>query len=395
MIERNGLQVHHLENAAETEPAYYMQQQQSLAKVLSPGRYQHGVSRNKLFDYTYGVRDLIICNRGIDEFVRWESEIKMLKVDLPGEAFRAVANESGAETVEIRSSTQFEDKRVDALVSAIQAEEEVGGISGRLYMDSIAQALASALVQLRGNLKRKLPRYHCGLTPIQLSRVKELVYGRIDREVSLLEMASAAGLSINYFNQMFRRTTGQAAAPVCLECARGTCKRSAQVAEPASDRCCNELWLSNSPAFCKSLPVGLRCDTNGLSEIARGSRLSRSAVHSPWSVASGDAGKLNRKRSTQTNTVRRLRQTSVKPKAPLCAQTFKLNAFQLLRFLIRKDHCYEYRSQHQSTRRTIFGFTSQTDPRSVGQRDAVRPAAKGERDAGSPYVPLRIQRQIQ
>jgi AraC family transcriptional regulator len=207
----NGLQLQHLESSIETEPTYYMQHQQSLAKVLSPGRYQHGVSRNKLFDYSYGAGELIVCNRGIDEFVRWNSEIQILKVDLPNEAFRAIAEEAGAESVEIRSSTKFEDKRVDALISAVQAEEEGGRLSGRLYMDSIAQALASALVQLRGNLKRGFLQYHCGLTATQLSRVKELVYGRIDQEISLQEMAGAAGLSTSYFNQMFRRSTGQAA----------------------------------------------------------------------------------------------------------------------------------------------------------------------------------------
>jgi AraC family transcriptional regulator len=211
MDAKNGLSLHHIASSLETEPTYYMQQQQSLAKVLTPCRYQHGVSRNKLFDYSYGAGEVIVCNRGIDEFVRWKSEIQILKVDLPDEAFRAIAEEAGAEAVEIRSSTKFQDKRVDALILAIQSEEEAGRLSGRLYMDSIAQALAATLVQLRGNLKRNLPQYHCGLTPTQLSRVKHLVYGRIDQEVSLQEMAGAAGLSASYFNQMFRRSTGQAA----------------------------------------------------------------------------------------------------------------------------------------------------------------------------------------
>lgn len=211
MDAKNGLQLQHLEICIETEPAYYMQQQQSLAKILSPGRYQHGVSRNKLVDYSYGAGEMIVCNRGIDEFVRWTSFIQILKIDLPDAAFRAVAEEAGAENVAIRSSTNFADKRVDSLISAIQAEEQGGGLSGRLYMDSVAQALASLLVQLRGNLKRNLPQYHCGLTPTQLSRVKQLVYGRIGQEISLQEMASAAGLSASYFNQMFRRSTGHAA----------------------------------------------------------------------------------------------------------------------------------------------------------------------------------------
>jgi AraC family transcriptional regulator len=211
MDAKTGLQLKYLRSSIETEPTYYMQHQQSLAKVLSPGRYKHGISRNKLFDYTYAAGDLIVCNRGIDEFVRWESEIQILKVDLPEDAFQAIAEEAGAEAVEIRSSTKFEDKRVEALLSAIQAEEEGGALSGRLYMDSIAQALASALVQLRGNLKRSLPHFHCGLTPTQLSRVKQVVYGRMQQEISLKQMADAAGLSTNYFNQMFRRSTGQAA----------------------------------------------------------------------------------------------------------------------------------------------------------------------------------------
>ena len=211
MIESNGLQLQHVKSGIAEEPAYYMQHQQSLAKVLSPGRYQHGVSRSKLIDYSYGAGELIICNRGIDEFVRWQTDIQILKVDLPDAAFRAIAEEAGAESVEIRSSTRFEDKRVVALISAVQAEEEAGNLLGRLFMDSVAQALASTLVQARGNLKRSLPRYHCGLTPAQLSRVKELVYSRVDQELSLGEMAGAAGLSTNYFNQMFRRSTGQAA----------------------------------------------------------------------------------------------------------------------------------------------------------------------------------------
>ena len=210
MNEENSLQLQHLESRMEADPTYYMQHQQSLAKVLSPGRYQHGVSRNKLIDYSYGVGELIVCNRGIDEFVRWNSAIKILKVDLPDAAFKAIAEEAGAESVEIRSSTRFEDKRVDALLVAVEAEEAGGNLLGRLYMDSIAQALASTLVHLRGNLKRSLPQYRCGLLPTQLSRVKEFIYARIDREISLAQLASVAGLSSSHFTQMFRRSTGHA-----------------------------------------------------------------------------------------------------------------------------------------------------------------------------------------
>ena len=99
---------------------------------------------------------------------------------------------------------------MEALLAAVQAEEAGGNLLGRLYMDSIAQALAATLVHLRGNLRRSLPQYRCGLLPTQLSRVKEFIYARIDREISLHQLAKIAGLSSSYFTQMFRRSTGQA-----------------------------------------------------------------------------------------------------------------------------------------------------------------------------------------
>ena len=48
MIAHTGLQLRHVESSIEEEPIYYVEHQQSLAKVISAGRYQHGLSRNNL-----------------------------------------------------------------------------------------------------------------------------------------------------------------------------------------------------------------------------------------------------------------------------------------------------------------------------------------------------------
>jgi AraC family transcriptional regulator len=90
--------------------------------------------------------------------------MRILKLDLPDQAFRATAEEAGAESVEIASSTNLKDERISALISAIETEREGGFLSGRLYMDSIAQALASVLTQVRGVLRKRLPVFRCGFS---------------------------------------------------------------------------------------------------------------------------------------------------------------------------------------------------------------------------------------
>jgi AraC family transcriptional regulator len=204
------LQVHHLFCDSVPEATFHMLPNQSLAKLLSPGRYEHGLRRSKLLNYSYVPGELIVCNRGIEEWVRWKSPLQILKLDLPDQAFRAIAEEAGAETIEIASSTNLKDERISSLISAIEMEKEGGFLSGRLYMDSVAQALASVLTQVRGVLRKPLRIFRCGLAPAQLAKVSEAIHSQLERDFSLPDMAAVAGLSTGYFSQMFRRSTGQA-----------------------------------------------------------------------------------------------------------------------------------------------------------------------------------------
>jgi len=135
MISR--LQTVHFSCQRESEARFYMQYGQSVSKILTPGRFEHGISQSRLLDYSYLPGDLIVCNRGIEEWVRWRSPIQILKIDLPDQAFQAIAQEAGADSIEIASSTDYKDERVAALISAFQAEHAAGFLSGSLFIDSI------------------------------------------------------------------------------------------------------------------------------------------------------------------------------------------------------------------------------------------------------------------
>jgi AraC family transcriptional regulator len=182
---------------------------QSLCKILTPGRLDHGLSQSRLLHYSYVPGDLIVCTRGIDLWINWKGPIEVLKIDLPDQPFQAIAQEAGADSIAIASSTNYKDGRIGALISAFQAEKDAGSLSGRIYLDSIAQALAAALVQSRGVLRRPLRDVKSRLSPTQVAKVTELVHSHFDRELSLAELAAAAGLSTSYFIQVFHRSTGQ------------------------------------------------------------------------------------------------------------------------------------------------------------------------------------------
>jgi AraC family transcriptional regulator len=79
----------------------------------------------------------------------------------------------------------------------------------RLFLDSIEQTIAGAPVNNYA-FRRPSPRiYRGGLTPARLRKVVELVRAEMEGDLSLEELADAAGLSITHFSQMFRQSTGQ------------------------------------------------------------------------------------------------------------------------------------------------------------------------------------------
>jgi len=119
------------------------------------------------------------------------------------------ANDGISGDLELRWTPKFADARLGALVAAVNAERVAGFPSGRLFLDSIEQALTVALVNNYG-ARRPAPR-KCrgGLTPARLRRVVELVQAELDGDLSLEELADAAGLSRTHFSRVFRQSAGQ------------------------------------------------------------------------------------------------------------------------------------------------------------------------------------------
>jgi hypothetical protein len=101
--------------------------------------------------------------------------------------------------VELRYSRKFADARLSAMVAAVRAEMIAGFPSGRLFLDSVEQAMAITLVKDHAVRHRPVQIYQGGLGAARLRRIKELVHAKMEDDLSLDEMAQSVGLSTAHF----------------------------------------------------------------------------------------------------------------------------------------------------------------------------------------------------
>jgi AraC family transcriptional regulator len=163
------------------------------------------VSRWKKFDYKVG--DLALCDRHVGEWVGLMN-VSHLQLGISDAALMACSDGAYGE-VELRPSRKFADPRLSAMVAAVHAEMVAGFPSGRLFLDSLEQAMAVTLVNGHAVRHRPVQIYRGGFGSARLRRIKELVQARMEDDLSLDDMAQSVGLSTAHFARMFRKSTGE------------------------------------------------------------------------------------------------------------------------------------------------------------------------------------------
>jgi AraC family transcriptional regulator len=104
------------------------------------------------------------------------------------------------------------DPRVEQLAGLIRAERDDGYPTGRLYLDSLATALAARLTAHQAS-----PRRPTGLPARRLHAVVDYVHAHLDRDLHLTELAAIAGFSPSHFKLLFKQATGTAVHRYVLE----------------------------------------------------------------------------------------------------------------------------------------------------------------------------------
>src|SRR5258707_3252128 len=195
--------------ASVTEPRMWVQHQPVLFMALRTGSVEIGLRRSEMMRLTFGAGEMCLVPRHFETWVRADDlHYLYLSVGVSDAALAAACDGTRGD-VELRRVESLVDARVGALAAAVNAERVAGFPRGRLFLDSVEQALAVALVNGYAVRDRSVQTYRGGLGSARLRRIKEFVDAKIEDQLTLCEMAQAVGLSTAYFSRMFRKSTGE------------------------------------------------------------------------------------------------------------------------------------------------------------------------------------------
>jgi AraC family transcriptional regulator len=113
--------------------------------------------------------------------------------------------------VEVRNRFQVRDAQIENVAWALKAEMEAGYPSGRLYLDSLAVALATRLVRAHSSAAPQAGARVGRIPDRKLRTVLAYIDENLSRDVPLAELAEVAGLSLTHFKRCFRESAGVSA----------------------------------------------------------------------------------------------------------------------------------------------------------------------------------------
>src|SRR5215469_4082894 len=198
------------------EPYLKVDRETVLALTLRPGSMEMGLRRSAIRRITFDAGLMGLCP---PQFEHWIGSCDMahMTMSISEAALIAASDEVGGK-VRLRAESELMDSRLRPLAMAVDVERTAGFPSGRLFLDSLEQALAIALVRGYAVRDRSLRTYRSGLGPARLRRVKEFIHAKIEDDLTLGDMAQSVGLSTAHFSEMFRKSTGETPHQFVLRC---------------------------------------------------------------------------------------------------------------------------------------------------------------------------------
>ena len=190
-----------------SEPYLQVQDEHVLGMMLRSGYIEVGLQRSAMRRVTFQAGEMGFFPRRMERWVGTGHQHRLL-LRISDAALRT-AREATRGAVELGHWCKMGDLRLAALVKAVNAERIAGFPSGRLFLDSIEQAIAAALVDAYRGQSRSVRSLRGGLGPARLRKIKKFVQAKVEDDLTLIEMAQAVDLSPAHFSRMFHKSTGE------------------------------------------------------------------------------------------------------------------------------------------------------------------------------------------
>jgi AraC family transcriptional regulator len=155
--------------------------------------------------------DISLTPAGLPRIVRWNQEADVLFISLEPKLIARAAHESiYADYVQLSESWGRPDPQIQHIGLALKAELETGGLAGRLYGESLANALAVHLLRRYSTNRCTIRDFHHALSADKLRQVTEYINDNLDRDLSLDAISGTIGMSPYHFARTFKQSVGLA-----------------------------------------------------------------------------------------------------------------------------------------------------------------------------------------
>jgi AraC family transcriptional regulator len=115
----------------------------------------------------------------------------------------------GSPQIELHRAYGVRTPQIEHLVRALVVEADRGNPSGLPFVEALMTAVSLQIVQQAGARTLRLARVRGGLSPAARTRVLEFIDARLEKRVSIEELAREADLSPSYFMRAFKQTVGR------------------------------------------------------------------------------------------------------------------------------------------------------------------------------------------
>jgi AraC family transcriptional regulator len=149
----------------------------------------------------------------------WDKDVEILIVTLKPTVVEKCATQlHDANQGKLIHCNGIVDSQIQYISLALEAEFLAGSPGGHFYSESLANALAVQLLKKYSVKEPKIYHYTNGLPKHKLRRAIEYINDNLSTEVSLHDLAASVGMSVYYFVEMFKHSTGYTPYQYVLRC---------------------------------------------------------------------------------------------------------------------------------------------------------------------------------
>ncbi|MEX0287021.1 MAG: helix-turn-helix domain-containing protein [Paracoccaceae bacterium] len=164
-----------------------------------------------LRDFTFEKHDVIVTPAGMRSGWRWHSRSDVIVVTLdPEKVARFAQIELGLllDAQQVRDVPQTSDPDLCAAAVMLRDALDADDMSSAVMFEAMSRVLLVKLLQRYGAVRVEKVAQSARLTSAQYHRVLAYIRARLDRSVSVDELAREAGMSASHFSRVFKDTLG-------------------------------------------------------------------------------------------------------------------------------------------------------------------------------------------